>query len=97
MDFRLVAGGMFVALLCAIAIVLFAPRTEQYMSYSKYEWTISALRKRPGAQRQYVEACVSEYLPDLKTMRLRERPIPAGKKWRRTSAGATSKCSSMAG
>ncbi|MBD9636545.1 hypothetical protein IB277_09570 [Ensifer sp. ENS07] len=79
MDFRLVAGGMFVALLCAIAIVLFAPRTEQYMSYSKYEWTISALRKRPGAQRQYVEACVSEYLPDLKDNALEGTPYSSRK------------------
>ena len=66
MNLRLVAGSMSVALLCIVAIVLFAPRTEQYMSYSKYEWTLSALRKRPAAQRQYVEACVSEYLPVLK-------------------------------
>ena len=74
MNLRLVAGSMSVALLCIVAIVLFAPRTEQYMSYSKYEWTLSALRKRPDAQPQYVEACVSEYLPVLKDDALEGTP-----------------------
>lgn len=74
MNLRLVAGSMSVALLCIVAIVLFAPRTEQYMSYSKYEWTLSALRKHPDAQPQYVEACVSEYLPDLKDDALEGTP-----------------------
>ena len=79
MNLRLVAGGMFAALLCAVAIVLFAPRTEQSMSYSKYEWALSALRTRPGAQRQYVEACVSEYLPDLKDDALEGTPFSSRK------------------
>ncbi|WP_077960739.1 hypothetical protein [Ensifer adhaerens] len=74
MNLRLVAGGMLAALLCAIAIVLFAPRTEQSMSYSKYEWGISALRKRPGARREYMEACVPESAAELKDTPLEGTP-----------------------
>ncbi|WVT75307.1 hypothetical protein QM996_09580 [Sinorhizobium chiapasense] len=61
MSLRFVAGGMSIALLCAIAIILFAPRTEPTMiSYSEYEWGLPALRKRPGAAREFVELCAPD-------------------------------------
>ncbi|HEV7309634.1 hypothetical protein [Ensifer sp.] len=77
MNLRLVAGGMLAALLCAIAIILFAPRTEQFMSYSKYEWTVSALRKRPTVRQDLTEVCVSEWASELKDAQLEGTPYPS--------------------
>ena len=65
---------MSVALLCIVAIVLFAPRTEQSMSYSQYEWAISALRKRPAARQEYIEECVPQSVAEFRDSQLEGTP-----------------------
>ncbi|WP_156414714.1 hypothetical protein [Ensifer sp. Root278] len=73
MNLRFVAGGMAVALLCAIAIVLFAPRTEPLtISYYKYEFVLPALRKRPDAAREFIAMCAPEIESELKETDLKE-------------------------
>ncbi|MEI3855505.1 MULTISPECIES: hypothetical protein [Ensifer] len=73
MNLRFVAGGMAVALLCAIAIVLFAPRTEpQMISYYEYEWGLPALRKRPDVAREFMAMCAPETEAALRESDLRE-------------------------
>jgi len=72
MNIRFVAGGMAVALLCAIAIILFAPRPDPLIGYGRYEWGIAALRKRPGAEREFVEMCVPEVEAEFKESDLKE-------------------------
>ncbi len=44
------------------------------MSYSKYEWALSALRKRPGARQEYMKECVPESAAELKDAQLEGTP-----------------------
>jgi hypothetical protein len=66
MNLRFVAAGICVALLCATAIVLFAPRPDPLIGYARYERGIAALRKHPGAAQEFVTTCAQEAETEFK-------------------------------
>lgn len=75
MNLRFVAGGMTIGLVCAIAIVLFAPRTESlFTGYAHYERGIEVLRKHPGARQEFMEMCVPESEAELTDSHLEKTP-----------------------